>query len=60
MSSDPPRVAIFKAWLSPEDWAELKRRLHIKDDRPIVLLVSGSTLLKEFAPKLKLPKWPPS
>lgn len=52
------RVTIFKAWLSPHDWEDLKRRLNIKDDRPIILLHSGSELLKEFEAKLKVRKWP--
>ena len=58
MLNNAPRVTIFKAWLSPHDWEDLKRRLDIKDDRPIILLYSGSPLLNEFGPKLKRPQWP--
>jgi len=57
MLNNAPRVTICKAWLSPHDWEDLKRRLDIKDDRPIILLPSDSELLKEFTPKLRRPKW---
>ena len=57
MLNNAPRVTICKAWLSPHDWEDLKRRLDIKDDRPIILLPSDPELLKEFTPKLRRPKW---
>ena len=60
MLNNAPRVTIFKAWLSPHDWEDLKRRTDVKDDRPVILLYSGSSLLKEFEAKLKRPKWPES